>query len=306
MESEKKKLLITGAVYNDKSFFEKIKNLGFDICFLQDEKSNPKDFGINPSEIYGVICNALFLYNDIALFSRLRFIQLTSAGLDRVPIDYIKRTGIKLYNASGVYSIPMAEYAVCGVLQIYKQSNAFRISQRDKEWKKQRNVLELFGKTVCVVGCGSVGTECAKRFKAFGCKVIGLDVIDFERVGFDEIKFITEYASVFNVSDVIILTLPLTKETEYFVDKVKLSEMKKSSILVNIARGKIINEKDLIDALKTNRIGGAVLDVFEEEPLNKDSVLWDIDNVIITPHNSFVGNGNKQRLKDLIIKNILK
>lgn len=295
-------LLITGAFSGDEEFYQKIKKLGYTLFFLQDEKIMPELAGIDSSIIDGVICNALFLYNDIKNFTSLKFIQLTSAGLDRIPIDYIRAHKIELYNARGVYSIPLAEYTIAGVLQLYKKSDAFRILQAGHNWKKQRDIVELYGKTICIVGCGSVGTECAKRFKAFGCKVLGLDIIMFDNIEFDEIFPIEQAGEVFLKSDIIILTLPLTKKTEHFINKDRLSKMKQGTILVNISRGKIVNELDLVEALQTN-LGGAVLDVFEEEPLEANNPLWECNNVIITPHISFIGN-NMQRLKALILSNI--
>ena len=296
-------LLITGALKGDDSFYRVLRSFGYELFFLQDEKSKLSDFGIDPSAIDGVICNALFLYSDIKDFKSLKFIQLTSAGLDRVPLEYIKERGIKLFNARGVYSIPMAEYAVAGVLQLYKKSNLFRMLQTEHKWEKQRDIIELYGKTVCIAGCGSVGTECAKRFKAFGCKILGLDVSVFENAEFDRIYPIEQAKKVFNESDIVVLTLPLTDKTEHFMNRDKLSSMKSGAILVNISRGKVVNETDLIEALQ-NDLGGAVLDVFEEEPLSEKSSLWDMPNVIITPHNSFIGGGNEKRLHNLIEKNI--
>ena len=93
-------------------------------------------------------------------------------------------------------------------MQLYKKSDAFRILQAEHNWKKQRDIVELYGKTICIVGCGSVGTECAKRFKAFGCKVLGLDIIMFDNIEFNEIFPIEQAGEVFLKSDIIILTLP--------------------------------------------------------------------------------------------------
>ena len=298
-------LLITGAFKGNDSFYQELRSLGYELFFFQDEKSSLEDFGIDPSLIDGVICNALFLYTDIKDFKSLKFIQLTSAGLDRIPLEYIKEHGIKLFNARGVYSIPMSEYAIAGVLQLYKKSYLFKTFQTEHKWEKQRDIIELYGKTICIVGCGSVGTECAKRFKAFGCKILGLDVSAFDNAEFDKIYPIERANDVFRKSDIVVLTLPLTDKTVHFINRDELSFMKSGAILVNISRGKVVNEYDLIQALQNN-LGGAVLDVFEEEPLNKKSPLWDMPNVIITPHNSFIGDGNEKRLRSSIIKNIIE
>ena len=119
---------------------------------------------------------------------------------------------------------------------------------------------------------------------------------------------ISEIDDAIKISDILILTLPLTKETEGIIDKEKLMLMKDNSILVNIARGKIIKEKDLIEILEIRKKNflGIILDVFEDEPLDKESKLWDFENVIVTPHNSFVGENNNERLYMLIKENIIK
>ena len=199
----------------------------------------------------------------------------------------------------------MAEYAVCGVLQLYKNTDFFYENQRKGIWQKNRNLLELYGKTVCILGCGNVGYECAKRFKAFGCKVIGLDIFPYESNSFDYIKRADEYEEFFSESDIVVLTAPLTEKTENFIDSEKIRAMKEGCVIVNVSRGKVIDEKSLIDGLK-RKLGGAVLDVFNEEPLSPNSPLWKMKNVIVTPHNSFVGDGNDERLKALILKNLIK
>ena len=105
----------------------------------------------------GSYLQRLFLSHPIEKFTNLRYIQLTSAGFDRVPMEYVKVHNIEIRNARGVYSIPMAEFALCGVLQLYKQSRFFMENQKARTWEKHRRLLELSGKTVCIIGCGSVG-----------------------------------------------------------------------------------------------------------------------------------------------------
>lgn len=115
--------------------------------------------------IEGIVGNGIFLSHSIEKFEKLSYIQLTSAGYDRVPMDYVKEHHIEIYNARGVYSIPMAEFAIGGVLQLYKQARIFSNNQKNHQWIKRRGLLELNEKSVCIIGCGSVGTECAKRFR---------------------------------------------------------------------------------------------------------------------------------------------
>lgn len=296
------KLLITGALKITIGQTEQLKNLGAEIFFMQDEKGI---LPIEPSMIEGIICNGLFLYHDVKKFANLKFVQLTSAGFDRVPMDYCNDKGIKVLNARGVYSIPMAEFAVMGVLSLYKNSKFFFENQKNAVWEKHRGILELCGRTVAILGCGSVGTECAKRFNAFGCKVIGVDIVKVDNVGFDETYLIEDLDKVLHISDVVVLTLPLTDKTEGLIDADKFGKMKDGCVFVNIARGKIVKTDALTKALE-NKLFGAVLDVFEEEPLDKNSPLWEMDNVILTPHNSFVSDKNSDRLFMVIMENLEK
>ncbi|MBQ0099745.1 MAG: hypothetical protein KBS91_04290, partial [Firmicutes bacterium] len=150
------------------------------MTFVLDERIPLLEQNIDCSIFDIVICNGLFLYNDVKDFSSLKIVQLTSVGFDRVPMDYMKEHNIKVFNARGVYSIPMAEYALFGVLSLYKHGKEFYKNQLEKKWEKQRDVLELYGKIVCIVGCGNVGIEVAKRFSAFGCKLVGVDLFPID------------------------------------------------------------------------------------------------------------------------------
>jgi phosphoglycerate dehydrogenase-like enzyme len=237
------------------------------------------------------------------MFPNLRYIQTISAGLDRVDVDYVSAHGIELHNARGVYSVPMAEFAVGGVLQLYKQAKTFFENQKSP-WEKHRDLRELCGKTVTVLGCGSVGTECAKRFRAFGCRVLGVDLFPRQDESYDEILPLTDLNGVLPGTDILLLTVPLTKDTRGLIGADRLARLKPSGILVNIARGPVVDEAALADALRTGVLSGAVLDVFETEPLSETSPLWDMDTVILTPHNSFAGEGNSERLANLIIRNL--
>ena len=211
---------------------------------------------------------------------------------------------LSLKNARGVYSIPMAEWALSGVLALYKNIETFTENQKNHSWTKNRNVRELSGDSVLIVGCGSVGTECAKRFKAFGMTVIGADIVNPQNDFYDEFYSMENINSAFNKADVVVLTLPLTGETKYFFNKDRFTHFKDGAILVNIARGAVVKEDDLINSLKNGKLSGAVLDVFEAEPLSENSELWDMKNVVITPHNSFVSPKNQDRLFDVAYNNI--
>lgn len=292
-------LLISGAWHQSECYLDDIRK-HHNVVYLQNESDN---IPCDPTVIEGIICNGLFLYHPIELFKNLHYIQLTSAGYDRVPMDYVKSHNIIIYNARGVYSVPMAEFALSSVLQIYKGTSRFIENQKNHIWNKQRNLGEIAGKNVAIVGCGSVGTECAKRFKAFDANVIGIDILCRFDPFFDEMFELNNLDSVLLSSDIVIVTLPLTNETKYLFSKDRLKNIKNNAILINISRGAVIKTIDLIDELNTNRFY-AVLDVFEDEPLDSTSKLWNFDNVIITPHNSFEGEGNGLRISNLIMKNL--
>lgn len=295
------KLLMTGAFNCTPEQKVNIENLGCEIMFhkMENEPLTSEMF-----EAEGIICNGLFLYNDVDDFPNLKFVQLTSAGLDRVPVEKMLEKGIDLKNARGVYSIPMAEFAVSGVLALYKNISNFIENQKKHLWIKDRNVRELSGDTVLIVGCGSVGTECAVRFKAFDMNVIGADIVKPDSEAYDEYYSMDNINSALKKADVVVLTLPLNEKTKNYFDNERFSYFKDGAILVNIARGAVVNETDMIENLKNNKLGGAVLDVFTAEPLDEKSELWDMENAVITPHNSFVSEKNQNRLFNVVYNNI--
>ncbi len=292
-------LLITGAWNEAKQNISLLEQIGHRVCFMQQEKDAlPCEY----NWVEGVICNGLFLHHPIEKFQNLKYIQLTSAGYDRVDLEYIQKHGIEIHNARGVYSIPMAEFALSGVLQLYKQAAFFYENKKMCKWEKHRGLKELFGKKVLIAGCGSVGNECAKRFAAFGCEVTGIDLYPREDMLYKKILPLTELDAQLKGADIVVLTLPLTNQTKHLMNQKRLKTLKKDAVLVNIARGAVIDTAALLEQI--DHLGGAVLDVFEEEPLNENSPLWQKENLILTPHNSFAGEGNSGRLKKIIIKNL--
>ncbi len=292
-------LLVTGAWQNAKEYISDLEK-EHNVVFMQQEKDA---LGCDADWVEGVVCNGLFLHHAIEQFSNLKYIQLTSAGFDRVPMEYVQKHGIRICNARGVYSVPMAEFAISGVLALYKQQRFFFEKQKECVWEKHRGLLQLAGKTVLIVGCGSVGQACAKRFSAFDCTVLGADVVTDKKAYFDNIYPMSALYDALALADVVVLTLPLMPETAHLMNVQAFDAMKEGSVLVNIARGGVVDTQALVSAMQ-EKLSGAVLDVFEEEPLGADSPLWAMENVIVTPHNSFVSDGNAQRLADVILKNL--
>lgn len=293
-------LLITGAWQDAPLLIPQLRAEGHQVVFMQNETD---ELPCEPEWVEGVICNGLFLSHEIDLFTCLKYIQLTSAGLDRAPLDVIRARGIILRNARGVYSIPMAEHALCAALSLYRKMQVFSENQSNRLWQKQRDLRELFGKTVVIIGCGSVGEECAKRFRAFGCEIIGVDEDDADRAYCAKVYRTDRLHEAIASADIVLLTLPLTPQTEGMADHAFFRSLKDGCVLINIARGGLVRGDALIQALRERTLYAA-LDVFDEEPLAQSSPLWTMENVLITPHNSFVGEGNRQRLNDVILHNL--
>lgn len=294
-------LLLTGCFKYTEAQIKALESLGYTIFFMQYEH---KKLPLLASDVDAIVCNGLFLSHNIIQFTRLKFIQLTSAGLDRVPVDIIKTSGIKLFNARGVYSIPMAEWAMFRVLEYYKKGWLFRQEQISGSWTKQRGLREIAGIKVAVVGAGSVGLEVAKRFQAFGAETTGFDIHENETLGFHHMALTETFKKRVGEFDVVIITAPLLSSTIGLINREVLMAMKENAVLINIARGGLIDQQALIDVFLQRPDLYAALDVFEEEPLPLSSPLWKMTNIAISPHNSFVSDGNNARMFKVIYDNL--
>ena len=291
-------VLVTGAFQLNSEELAALETVGHRVFVHPDERIPVEQ----PERYEAVVCNGLFLYNPIERFTNLRLIQLTSAGLDRVPLDYVRAHGIELHNAAGVYSVPMAEFAIGGILQLYKQSRFFAANQAQHKWEKHRGLLELSGKRACILGCGDVGREIAKRLHAFGCHITGVNRTVRVLPDFDEVLPLDKLAETAAACDILVCCIALTPETRSIVSKEIFGCLHDGAIFVNVARGALADEAALTKWLQSG--GHAVLDVFAEEPLPESSPLWDMENVVLTPHNSFVGDGNRERMWQTIKENL--
>ncbi len=291
-------VLVTGAFQLNSKELAELEAAGHRVFVHPDERIPVEQ----PQRYEAVVCNGLFLYNPIERFTNLRLIQLTSAGLDRVPLDYIHAHGIELHNAAGVYSVPMAEFAVCGILQLYKQSRFFAANQAQHKWEKHRGLLELSGKRACILGCGDVGREIAKRLKAFDCRITGVNRTVRVLPDFDEVLPLDKLAETAAACDILVCCIALTPKTRGIVSEEIFDCLHDGAVFVNVARGALADEAALTKWLQSG--GHAVLDVFEEEPLPESNPLWEMENVLLTPHNSFVGDGNRERMWQTMKENL--
>lgn len=296
-----KQVLLTGAYQYTEEQIHMIEELGWKVTFIKNELES---LNIPVDQFDAVVCNSLFLYNDIDSFKNLKMVQATSAGLERLPIQYMEKHHILYYNAKGVYSIPMAEWAVMSILEVYKNAYRFFRKQQKKIWEKDRTLLELTDKKVCVIGYGSVGQEIAKRLASFDTEITVVNRSRIDDASIYRWVPLNQIDEVLPEADIVVLCIALTRETTKLFNESRLMKMKTGSVLVNVSRGAIVDGKALVKCLKKERFRGVALDVFEEEPLPQNSELWNDPRVIISPHNSFVGDKVKERMFHLVYKNL--
>jgi D-2-hydroxyacid dehydrogenase (NADP+) len=222
--------------------------------------------------------------NIMARAPKLKWINAPSAGVDRFLVPDIVAGPVILTNSRGIHHVQMGEMAFEMILMLAKKAPFFfRMSQR-REW--HRVVPDILrGKTLAVLGLGAIGTEVARLGKAFGMRVAALDVREPPPdEGVDAFFPPPALKEILSQGDYVVVTLPLTGRTRNFIGREELLSMKPTAFLVNIARGGIVDEGALAAALVEERIAGAALDVFAKEPLPPESRLWDLPNVIISPH----------------------
>ena len=258
----------------------------------------------DPSQIEAIACCHLFSHTPIETFTSLKYVQGYTAGFEHMPMEYIRSHGMEFHNARDVYSIPIAEFAIGGLLMLYKQMRDFEREQRERRWNQRHYLTELWGKSVLIVGAGSIGTEFARRFRAFDCSVTGLARKAGDREHYDRVLPMDKLDEALPAADVVVMCLPNNGETYHIMDGARFAKMKPGAYFINICRGAVVDEPALIEALESGHLGGAVLDVFETEPLPEDSPLWDMENVIVTPHSSFGAENNDRRMADVLKRNL--
>ena len=288
--------------YGEKKM-QSIKNLGYEII-LRKEKDLVYDEELRNVE--ALFCYDPFSTLDIGKMKKLKWIQLSSIGIDQVPLKKVKEQGILLTNNKGGYSVPMGEFIVMKILELFKNSKTFYHQQQQQQWKIDTSLIELYNKRVSFIGTGSIAVEGAKRLQGFGVEITGVNTQGRDVEYFHKCYPLKDLKEVVKHSDVVVLTIPYTDETHHLIDDETLGAMNSKAYLINVSRGTIVDEKALIQHLENESIQGAALDVFDQEPLSKDSPLWKFENVIITPHNSWVSEMRNQRRFDTIYENAEK
>lgn len=222
--------------------------------------------------------------------NRLKWVHLGSAGIEQSLFPEILKSKTIITNASGIHAGPVSEFVMGMILYFSKQflgCEKFKGNQKWAQWELARKTIQLKNKTIGIIGFGEIGKSIAKKAKAFDMKVIATrrlqKKVENKKI-VDELIPLSELTYLLKNSDYIVVACPLTPLTNGMIGKAELGKMKSSAFIINIARGAIIDESALIYTLKENKIAGAGLDVFENEPLDKSSPLFRLDNVFLSPH----------------------
>jgi glyoxylate/hydroxypyruvate reductase len=237
---------------------------------------------------------------------RLRWVQGTSAGIG----ELLRRTGLidsdlLFTTAAGVHGSPLAEFVILGLLYFYRDVPRLQRMQRAHHWERYTN-KELAGRRALVVGLGAVGRAIAERLAAQGLEVWGarrtLGAPPPE--GVSRLLPMSDLASVLGQIDALVLACPLTPETKGLIGAAELAAMPAGALLINVARGAVVDERALVHALREGRLGGAALDVAAVEPLPQGSPLWDLPNVLISPHSASTVDAENRRIVDIFLANL--
>jgi phosphoglycerate dehydrogenase-like enzyme len=238
----------------------------------------------------------------------LRFVQATAAGAGQqvrraqLTADELERVAIS--SASGVHAVPLAEWSIFGLLAFTKALPRLRRDALTHHWGHYP-VDELRGRTVVVVGVGAIGLEVARLASAFGMHVVGVKRhADVELPNVESVHPPERLRELVGDAHAVVVTLPLTDETRGLIDRETIDRMRDGAIFVNVGRGKVVDEEALIDALRSGKLAGAALDVTAKEPLPADSPLWELENVILSPHTAALSWHENERIGVLVAENL--
>ena len=238
---------------------------------------------------------------------QIRWVHVFNVGVDHPIFTAMLDAGMRITTSAGTSAVPIAQCAIAGLLMLARGFPFWLEAQRRHEWRQMRGAAQppdLAGQTLCVLGLGSIGAEIARLAMALRLNVIGIrrsapradDPIA-------EIHPPSMLAQVLPRCDWLAIACPLTAETRRLIDAAALARLPAGARIINVGRGEIVDETALIEQLASGRLGGAYLDVFEKEPLAPDSPLWDLPNVILSPHNSLAARGNDGRVLELFVEN---
>jgi len=238
----------------------------------------------------------------------LRWMHLPNAGVDHPVFGRLLEHGVRLTTSSGATAEPIAHTAIGGVLALARGLPQWWIAQQRHEWAPHRRrgmPHDLRGQTLVVVGVGAIGNEIGRLAQALGLHVVGIR--RSPRRESDHVNEMHSPSALLDVlprADWLVLACPLTEQTRGWIDATALARLPATACVINVARGQIVDEEALIAALRSGGLAGAYLDVFAVEPLPADSPLWELPNVLISPHDSAASTGNAARVSEMFLCNL--
>ena len=237
----------------------------------------------------------------------LKWVQLVSAGAEHIFDTGILQSDVLVTTASGVHAHAIAEYVLCMMVMLARRLPQILAETAKHEWRPERQRTyygeELHGKTVGVLGLGAIGQQVATTSRSLGMRVLGIRRSGSTGVA-DEVFTPDRLLEMLPRCDFVVVTLPLTAETRNLIGERELRAMKSTAFLVNVARGNIVDEVSLARALREDWIAGAAIDVFAEEPLPRESEMWDLPNLIVTPHMAGAFSAYLDRVMDILRENL--
>jgi D-2-hydroxyacid dehydrogenase (NADP+) len=253
-------------------------------------------------------CDALvtFAYSSAFLDADLDWIHSIQAGFDRFPLEEFEKRGIALTNSTGIHDTSVGEFAVGLMLSFARRLHTYVRAQEDREWRHPAwdEPFTLDGERLCVVGLGTLGQGIAERADALGMDVVGVRRSGEETPHTGNVYTPDRLHEAIADAGFVALAVPLTDETEGLLGGEEFAAMDEDAYLVNVARGPVVAQDDLVAALRDGEIAGAGLDVFEEEPLPEDSPLWDFEEVVVTPHRAAAERDYYRHIEELVRENV--
>lgn len=275
------------------------------------EVSTPDDLEQRVADAEILVISGLWHNGLVKHAPKLRLIQSISAGTDQFSRPVLRERGIRLASAQGSNEVAVAEHAIALMLALTRHLHLARDFQSQQNWRpmigdRTRREDELDGKTLLIVGLGRIGQRLARLANAFGMTVIGVKREPTPVPGVAKLVTPAQLLDMLPEADIVALTCPLTSETEGLIGASALAAMRPGAYLVNVARGRVIDETALIEALRRGAIAGAGLDCVIEEPLPASSELWRFPNVLVTPHSAGETRRYETRIVDLLLENIAR
>jgi phosphoglycerate dehydrogenase-like enzyme len=241
----------------------------------------------------------------LAQMPALRWLHLPRAGVDGSLVPAVIEREIVLTNSAGINAVPIAEFVLLFALSHAKQAAALLAAQSTRTWAQHElKPAELYGRTMLIIGLGQIGQAIATRAAAFGMRVIGSRRRPTPTAGVDMVVGEGEWRPLLGEADYVVLAAPLTAATRGMIGAAELAAMRPDAYLINIARGEIVDEAALVEALRAGKLAGAGLDVFAQEPLPQASPLWELPNVFLTPHISWSSPEIWPRVIELFLDNL--